>query len=180
MVIHLEPDTLECEVKWAMGSITTNKARGGDRISAELFLILKDGAVKVLHSIYLQIGNSAVATGVEKVSFHSDPKERQCKECSNYHIIALISSKIMLKILQARFQQYVNRELPHAQTGFRKGRGARDQAANISWIIEKAKKFQITSTSASLTTLKPLTVWITKNCRIFLKRWEYQITLPVS
>ena len=124
--------------------------------------------------------NSTVATGLEKVSFHSDPKERQCKECSNYHIIALISSKIMLKILQARFQQYVNRELPHAQTGFRKGRGARDQAANISWIIEKAKKFRITSTSASLTTLKPLTVWITKNCRIFLKRWEYQNMLPVS
>ena len=89
-------------------------------------------------------------------------------------------SKIMLKILQARFQQYVNRELPHVQTGFRIGRGARDQAANICWIIEKAKKFQITSTSASLTTLKPLTVWITTNCRIFLKRWEYQTTLPVS
>ena len=76
----------------------------------------------------------------------------------------------MLKVLQARFQQYVNQELPYVQTGFRKGRGARDQVANIRWIIEKAKKFQKTSTSASLTTLKPLTVWITTNCGIFLKR----------
>ena len=86
----------------------------------------------------------------------------------------------MLKILQAMFQQYVNRELPYVQTGFRKGRGARDEVANIRWIIEKAKKFQKTSNSASLTTLKPLTVWITTNCGIFLKRWEYQATLPVS
>ena len=74
----------------------------------------------------------------------------------------------------------MNQELPYVQTGFRKGRGARDQVANIRWIIEKAKKFQKTSTSASLTTLKPLTVWITTNCGIFLKRWEYQTTLPVS
>ena len=86
----------------------------------------------------------------------------------------------MLKILQAGFQQYVNQELPYVQTGFRKGRGARDQVANIRWIIEKAKKFQKTSTSASLTTLKPLTVWITKNCGKFLKRSEYQTTLPAS
>ena len=88
--------------------------------------------------------NSAVATGLEKVSFHSYPKERQAKECSNYHTIALIShgSKAMLKILQARLQQYVNRELSDVQAGFRKGRGTRDQIVNIHWIVEKAGEFQ--------------------------------------
>ena len=88
--------------------------------------------------------NSAVATGLEKVSFHSNPKERQCKECSNYHTIALIShaSKVMLKILQARLQQFVNHELPDVQSGFRKGRGNRDRIANIHWIIEKTREFQ--------------------------------------
>ena len=88
--------------------------------------------------------NSAVATGLEKVSFHSDPKERQCQRCSNYHTIALIShaSKVMLKILQARLQQYVNRELPDIQAGFRKGRRTRDQIANMRWIKEKAREFQ--------------------------------------
>ena len=88
--------------------------------------------------------NSAVAKGLEKVSFHSNPKERQCKECSNYRTIALISnaSKVMLKILQARLQEYMNCELPDVQAGFRKGRGTRDQIANIHWIIEKAREFQ--------------------------------------
>ena len=88
--------------------------------------------------------NSAVATGLEKVSFHSSPKEGQCQECSNYHTIALIShaSKVMLKILQARSQQYVNHELPDIQAGFRKGRGPRDQIANVCWIIKKAREFQ--------------------------------------
>ena len=88
--------------------------------------------------------NSAVAIGLEKVSFHSNPEERQCKECSNYHTFALIShaSKVMLKILQARLQLYVNRELPDVQAGFRKGRGTRDQIANIHWIIKKATEFQ--------------------------------------
>ena len=85
-----------------------------------------------------------MATGLEKVSFHSNPKERQCQECSNYHTIALIShaSKVMLKILQGRLQQYVNHEVPDVQAGFRKGRGTRDQIANICWIIEKAREFQ--------------------------------------
>ena len=88
--------------------------------------------------------NSAVATGLEKISFHSNPKERQCKECSNYGTIALIShaSKVMLKILQAKFQQYVNHEFPDVQVGFRKGRGTRDQIANIHWIIKNAREFQ--------------------------------------
>ena len=88
--------------------------------------------------------NSAVAIRLEKVSFHSNPKERQCKECSNYRTIALIShiSEVMLKILQARLQQYVNHELPDVQAGFKKGRGTRDQIANILWIMEKAREFQ--------------------------------------
>ena len=91
MITHLEPDILECEVKWALGSITTNRASGGDGISLELFQILNNDAVKVLHSICEQIWKTAVATGREKVSFHSNPKERNAKECSNYHTIALIS-----------------------------------------------------------------------------------------
>ena len=124
---------------------------------------------------------SAVATGLEKVSFYSNPKESHVKECSNHHTIALIShaSKVMLKILQARLQQYVNRELLDVQAGFRKGRGTRDQIANICWIIEKARVSE-TSTFALLTTPKPLTMWITTNCWKFLKMWEYQTTLPAS
>ena len=99
--------------------------------------------------------NSAEATGLGKVSFHFNPKERQCKECSNYHKMALIShtSKVMLKILEARLQQYMNRELPDVQTGFRKGRGTRDQIGNIRWIIEKARvPEKLLSTSTLLTT----------------------------
>ena len=88
--------------------------------------------------------NAAVATGLEKVTFHSNPKEGHAKECTNYHTIALISytSKVMFKILQARLQQYVNQELLEVQVGFRKDRGTTDQIANISWIIEKAREFQ--------------------------------------
>ena len=122
--------------------------------------------------------NSAVATGLEKLSFHSILKKGNAKECSNYRTVALIShaSKVMLKILQARLQQYVNRELPDVQAGFRKGRGTRDQIVNIRWIMEKAREFQKTSISALLTIPKPLTVWITRNCGKFFKRWEYQTT----
>ena len=111
------------------------------------------------------------------------PKKGNAKACSNYRTIALIShaSKVMLKILQARLQQYVKRELPDVQAGFRKGRGTRDQIANICWIIEKAREFQKnTSTSALLSMPKSLTVWITTNCGKFFKRWEYQTTWPVS
>ena len=126
--------------------------------------------------------NSAVATGLEKVSFHSNPKERQCQICSNYCTIALIShtSKVMLKILQARFQQYVNRELPDVQAGFRKGRGIRDQIANICWIIKKQESSRKTSISALLTMPKPLTLWMTINYGKFLERWEYQTTWSAS
>ena len=107
------------------------------------------------------------------------PKKGNAKECLNYHTIALMShtSKVMLKILQVRFQQYMNQELPDVQAGFRKGRGIRDQIANIHWII--ATEFQKTST-ASFTALKPLTVWIKTNCGKFSERWEYETTLPTS
>ena len=107
--------------------------------------------------------NSAVTTELEKVSFCSNPKERQCQKCSNYCAIALIShtSKVMLKILQARRQLYVNCELPDIQAGLRKGRGSRDQIANICWIIKKGDSSRKTSTSALLTMPKSLTVWIT-------------------
>ena len=158
MITHLEPDILECEVKWALGSITTNKASGGDGISVELFQILKDNAVKVLHSICQQIWKTQQWPQDQKRSvFIPVPKKDNAKECSNYCTIALIShaSKVMLKILQARLQQYVNCELPDVQAGFRKGRGARDQVANISWIIEKQESSRKTSPSASLTRLKP-------------------------
>ena len=145
MVTHLEPDILACEVKWALGSISTDKASGGDGIPVELFQILKDDAVKVLHSIHQQIWKTQQWPQDWKRSvFIPFPKKSNAKECSNYHTIALIShtSKVMLKILQARLKQYVNRELPDVQAGFRKGRGTRDQIANIHWIIEKAREFQ--------------------------------------
>ena len=144
VITDLEPDILECEVKWALESITTNKASGGDGILAELFQVLKDDAVRATLNMPANWENSAVATGLEKVSFHSSPKEGNAKECSNYHTVALIShaTKVMLKIIQARLQQYVNHELPDSQAGFRKGRGTRDQIANIRWIMEKAREFQ--------------------------------------
>ena len=122
--------------------------------------------------------NSAVATGLEKSIFIPILKKGNAKECSNYRTIALIShaSKVMLKMLQARLQQYVNRELPDVQAGFRKGRGIRDQIANIQGIIENAREFHKTSISVLLTMPKPLTVRITINCEKFCKRWEYQST----
>ena len=126
MITHLEPDILECEVKWVLESITMNKAGGGDGISAELFQILKDDAVTVLHSICLQIWKTQQWPQDWKRSvFIPVPKKGNAKYCSNYHMIALIShtSKVMLKILQARLQQYVNCELPDVQAGFRQDRG---------------------------------------------------------
>ena len=166
-------------VKWSLGSITTNKARGGDGIPVELFQIMKYDAVKVLHSICQQIWKTQQwPQDWKRSAFIPIPKKGNAKECSNYHIIALIShaSKVMLKILQARLQQYVNRELPDVQAGFRKGRGTRDQIANIRWIMEKAKSSRKTSVSALLTMPKPLTVWITIYCGKFWERWEYQTT----
>ena len=145
MITHLEPDILECDVKWALGSITTNKARGGDGIPVELFQILKDGAPKVLHSICQPVWKTQQWPQDWKSSiFIPIPKKGNAKECSNYCTIALIShaSKVMLNILQVRLQQYVNHELSDVQAGFRKGRGSRDQIANICWIIERAREFQ--------------------------------------
>ena len=145
VITHLEPDILECEVKSALGSITTNKASGGDGILVELFQILKDDAIKVLHSICQQIWKTQQWPQDWKRSvFTPIPKKGNAKECSNYRTIVPIShaSKVMLKILQARLQRYMNCELADVQAGFRKGRGTRDQIANICWIIEKAREFQ--------------------------------------
>ena len=142
---HLQPDILAREVKGALGSITTNKANGGDGIPVERFKILKDDNVKVPHSICQQIWKTQHwPQDWKRLVFIPIPKKDNDKECSNYRTIALISHarKVMLKILQARLQQYVSHELPDVQAGFRKGRGTRDQIANIHWIIEKAREFQ--------------------------------------
>ena len=147
MITHLEPDILEGEVKWTLGSITTNKASGGDGIPAELFQILKDDAVKVLHKHASKFGKLSTQQWPQdwkKSVFISIPKKGNAKECSNYCTTALIShsSKVMLNILHARLQQNMNQELSDGQAGFRKGRGIRYQIANIRWIIEKAREFQ--------------------------------------
>ena len=145
MTTHLERDILESKVKWALGSITTNKASGGDGIPAELFQLLKGDAVKVLHSICQQIWKTQQWPQDWKRSvFIPIPRKGNAKECSNYCKIALIShaGKVMLKILQARLQQSMHCELPGIQAGFRKGRETRDQIANAGWIIEKAREFQ--------------------------------------
>ena len=186
VITHLEPDIPECEVKWALESITTNKTSGDDGIPVELFQILKDDTVKVLHSTCQQIWKTQQWPQDGKRSvFTPVPKKGNAKECSNYRMIALIShaSKLMLKILQARLQQYVNRELPDVQAGFRKGRGTRDQIANICWIIKKPREFQkviyfcfVDYTKALLIKGTALTVWTTINCGKFQKRWEYQTT----
>ena len=121
VITHLEPDILECEVKWALESITTNKASGGDGTPVELFQILKGDAVKVLHSVCQQIWKTQQWPQDWKRSvFIPIPKKGNAKECSNYWTVSN-SSKVMLKILQARLQQYVNHELPDIQAGFKKG-----------------------------------------------------------
>ena len=145
VITHPESDIVECEVKWTLGSITMNKARGSDGIPAELFQNLKDDAVTVLYSICQQMWKTQQWPQDWKRSvFIPISKKGNAKECSNYCTIAPIShaSKVMLKILQARLQQYVNCELPDVQAGFRKGRGIGDQNANIRWITEKAIEFQ--------------------------------------
>ena len=144
MITHLEPDNLEWEVKWALGSITINKASGGDGIPAELFQILKDDAVKVLHSICQQIWKTQQwPQDWKNLVFIPIPKKGNTKECSNYCTLTLIShaSKVILKIPRS-LQQYVNRKLLDVQAGFRKDRRTRDHIANICRIIEKAREFQ--------------------------------------
>ena len=167
---HLEPDILECEVKWALESITKNKASEGDGIPVELFQILKDDAVKVLHSICQQIWKTQQWPQDWKRSvFVLIPNNSNAKECSNYCTIAVIShaSKVMLKILQARLQQYVNRDLPDVQAGFRKGRGPEIKLPTSTGPWKKQESSRKTLTSALLTMPKPLTVWITINCGKF-------------
>ena len=164
VITHLEPDILECEVKWALESIMTHKASEGDGIPVELFQILKDDAVKVLHSTCQQIWKTQKWPQDWKRSvFIPIPKKGNPKECSNYHTIALIShaGKVMLKILQARLQQYVNRELPDVPAGFRKGRGTRDQLPTSAGSSKKQESSRKTSISVLLTMPKTLTVWIT-------------------
>ena len=178
VITHREPDILECEIKWALGSITKNKASGNDGIPVELFLILRGDAVKVLHSKWQQIWKSPKKFGKkcfpkmwktvpwaphwERSVFIPIPKKGNAKECSDYSTIALVShaSKVMLRILQPWLQQYVKCELPDVQATFRKGRGTRDQTANISWIFEKAREFQKNIYFCCIDYAKPLTVWI--------------------
>ena len=185
MIIHLEPDILECEVNWTLGSIITNKASGGDRIPAELFQTLKDDAVKVLHSICQQFGkhSSGQRTGKGQFSFQSqrigmqkNPISFQCQRMFKLlHNCTHLTE--MLKILQARLQLFMNYELPDVPSGFRKGRGTRDQIANICWIMEKAREFQKNIYFFFIDYAKAF-VWITTNCGKFFKRWKYQTTFP--
>ena len=154
VIIHLESDLLEWKVKWALWCITMNKDSGGDGIPVELFQILKDDAVKVPHSICQKTWQTQQWLQDWKRSvFIPISKKGNTKECTNYHTIALISytSKLMLKILPARLQQYMNCELPYVQAGFRKGRGTKDQIANIRSIIKKQK---------SSRRLSPLLHWL--------------------
>ena len=169
VITYLEPDSLECEVKRVLGSITMNKASGDDGIPIELFQILKDDAVKVLHTICQQIWQIQQWPQDWKRSvFILFSKKGNAKECSNDHTVVLIShpSKVMLKILQARLQQYVNHELPDVQAGFRKGRGARDQIANIRWIIKNAREFQENIHFCFIDYIKPF------DCVDHNKLWE--------
>ena len=147
VITHPEPDILECKVKWVLGNITTKKASGGDGIPVELFQILKDDAVKVMHSICQQIWRTQQWQKDWKsfFSFHSNLKEGQCQRMFKllHNCTHFTFWQSMLKILYARFQQqYVNHELPDTQAGFRKDRGTRNQIANIHWITEKARKTQ--------------------------------------
>ena len=179
VITHLEPDILECEVKWALRSITRNKASGGDGIPGELFQIWKDDAVKVLHSICQQIWKTEQWPQDWKRSvFIPIPKKDNAKECSNYCTISLIShsSKVMLKILQARLQQYVNQELTDVPAGFRKG----NQRWNCQHPLDHQKNKSIPERHLLLFywLCQSLWLWITTNCGKFFKRWKYQTTWP--
>ena len=146
------------------------------------FGIVSKAEIHMPANMPANLENSAVATGLEKVSFHSNPKERKCQRMLKLlhnctHLTLVRASKVMLKILQARLQQYVNRELPDVQAGFRKGRGTRDQIPNIRWIMVKAREFQKDIYFCFIDYAKAfLTVWITINCGQFFKRWEDQTT----
>ena len=170
MITHLEPDMLECEVKWALGSITMNKASRGDGIPIELFQVLKDDAVKVLHTICQQIWNTQQwPQNWKRSDFIPIPKKGNAKECSNYHTAALIShaSKVMLKILQARLQQYMNCELPDVKLVLEKAEEPEIKLPTSAGSWKKQESSRKTFISALLTMSKPLTVWITRNCGKF-------------
>ena len=177
VITHLHPDILECEVKWALESIATNKASGGDGIPVVLFQILKYDAVKVLHSIFQQIWKTQQwLQDWKRALFIPIPKKDNAKKCSNYHIIALIShaSKVMLKILQARLQQYVNFQM--FKLVLEKAEEPEIKLPTSSGSSKMQKSSRKNPISALLTTPKSLTVWITINCGKFFKRWEYQTT----
>ena len=183
VITHLEPDILDCEVKLVLGSSNMNKAGWGDGIPVELFQILKDDAEKVLDSICQQIWKTQQWSQNWKRSvFIPIANKGNPKECSNYCTIADIShaSKVMLKIHQVRLRQYVNHELPDVQAGFTKGRGTRDQIANILWIIEKATEFQKNIHFCFIDYAKAFDHVDHKKLRNILKEMEYQTIWPVS
>ena len=170
VIAHLEPDILECEGRWALGSITMNKANGGDGVPVELFQILKDDAVKVLHSMCQQIWKTQQWSQAWKRSiFIPIPKKGNPKECSNYCTIALIShaSKVMLKILQARLQQYMNLDFQMFTLDLEKAEEPEIKLPTPYGSSKKQESSRKTSISALLTTPKPSTVWITINCGKF-------------
>ena len=170
MITYLEPDILECEVKWALESITTNKASGGDGIPVELFQILKDVAVKMLHSICQQIWKTQQwPQDWKRLVFIPISKKGNAKECSNYHTIALIShaSKVMLKILQARLQQYVNVNFQMFKLVLEKAEEPEMKLPTSGGSWKKQESSRKTAIYALLTMSKPLTVWITINCGKF-------------
>ena len=169
VITQLEPDILECKVKWALGCITKNKTSGGDGIPVEPFQIPKDDAVKVLHSICQQIWKTQQWPQDWKRSvFIPVPKKGNAKECSNYHTIAFIShaNKVMLNILQAMFQQYMNHELPDVQAGFRKAEEPEIKLPTATGSLKMQASSRKTFTSVLLAMPKPLTVWITTNWKI--------------
>ena len=165
---------------WSQLGLRKHHYEGGNGIPVELFQIVKDDAVKVLHSICQEIWKNQQWPHWKRSVFIPIPKKGNAKDFSNYRTVALTShaSKIMLKILQARLQQYMNRKPLNVQAGFRKGRETRDQIASICWTIEKQESSKKTSISVLLTMPKPLTVWITINCGKLWKRWACQTTWP--
>ena len=159
-----------------------NKTSAGDGIPAELLKILKNDTVKVLHSICQQIWKTQQwPQDWKKSVFIPIPKKGNAQNVqTTIQLLISHSSKVMLKIFQARLQQYVNQELQEVQAVLVKGRGTRDQIVSIHWIVEKARECQKNTYLCFMTMLKPLTVWITTNCGKFFKRWEYQTILSVS
>ena len=171
-ITQLEPDILECEVKWALGSITMNKASGGDGIPVELFKILKDDARKCYTQYANTFGTQQRPQDWKRSVFTPIPKKGNAKEFSNYCTIVFISltSKVILKILQARLQQYVNRGLSDVQAGLEEAEELEIKLPTTVGSLKKQESYRKTFTSPLLTMPKPLTMWITTNCGKFFKR----------